>query len=139
MEIWVHRGQLDYFRKLARKNSTEIYAILIGKQVTKGEIHVYYFIHPRPSDYEVKKYDEATVSADFVERADTDATAEGLKIVGGIHTHPNWPPIMSPTDHKNHRESGDKITGIVEVSNGRTRVAFWRHDSALPCKLKYFE
>jgi proteasome lid subunit RPN8/RPN11 len=138
VEVWLHRGQLDYFRAKARNSPNEIYVTLVGKQVSKSAVHILYFIHPKDSDYELSTPSAVTVSADFVANCEQDAKAEDLKVVGSIHTHPNWPPILSPTDHKNHIEAGDKISGIVEVTKGRTRVAFWQHGSALRCTIKYF-
>lgn len=65
------------------------------------------------------------------------AKETGQRVLGSIHSHVNWPPVMSPTDMRTHLDSKDIISGIVEVTSGRTRVVFWTADSALPCELLY--
>jgi proteasome lid subunit RPN8/RPN11 len=136
--VRVHRGQLTYFRRKAKaKLPNEIMAILVGKHVSKSELEIHYFFYPKK--YEVSTPSAVKIDAQTMEEFDQEAKQLGLKIVGSIHSHPYWPPILSPTDHSGHIEVGDKVSGIVEITrDGRTYVAFWRHDSSLRCELKYF-
>jgi len=138
MVVRLYKSQLDYFRRKARNNPNEIYAVLVGRHASKSELEIHYFIHPKAHDYEKATPTEVTVSADFLIECEEDAREHSLKVVGSIHSHPNWPPILSPTDHAGHIESGDRVSGVVEVTKGRTRVAFWRHDSSLRCTIKYW-
>lgn len=134
MQVFVHRGQLQYFRAKARKHyPNEIQAILVGTK-RGNSVEVAYFAYPQ---YEVSNKSEVTADVHSLQEIHDDAAAEGLTVVGSIHTHPDWPPIMSPTDYKGHVDDGDAVSGIVEVTNGKTRVVFWQHDKALRCDLKY--
>lgn len=138
MVVKVHKNQLNWFRQKARENDKEIFAVLAGKVLANG-VEVHQFIHPAKDDYEIQGRGEAVVSAAFINAADKYAKERGLTLVGTIHTHINWPPIMSPSDHKDHCNSGwEVVSGIVEVTNRKTRVVFWTHDSSLRCTLKYF-
>jgi proteasome lid subunit RPN8/RPN11 len=137
VRVRIRKGQLDYFRKKAREASpNEIYALLIGKNTSKWEVVVERVYYP-VLDESTPSYVKANGVS--IQNAEEEANREGFKIVGSIHSHPNWPPIMSPHDHKSHIEEGDRVSGIVEVTNGRTRVAFWRHDTSLRLDLEYID
>lgn len=138
MIVRIHKHHLEYFRKKARQTPNEIYAVLVGKHLHKGELQIHYIIHPKAKDYELSTPSAVQVSAEFMVLCEQQAAEDGFYIVGSIHTHPNWPPILSPTDHAEHVENGDKVTGVVEVTSGKTRVAFWRHDTSVRCTLEYF-
>lgn len=135
MIVKVKKSQLDWFRAKARNTPNEIFAFLAGKQVTPHIVEIYKFFYPELAISNPSEVEAENKSCLKIESTIHDM---GCHIVGDIHSHPNWPPIMSDTDHKGHITSGNRVSGIVEVTNRRTRVAFWRHDSSLHCKLEYF-
>lgn len=135
MIVRLRKSQLDRFRLKARNSPNEIYAILIGTTPHRHIVEVEKFVYPplvwsSPSGLECSGKEWAAV----VE----DAWAQNKLAVGSIHSHPNFAPVMSPHDLHYHRESADKISGIVEATNRRTRVFFWHDSSPLPCTLEYF-
>jgi proteasome lid subunit RPN8/RPN11 len=135
MLVTLHRGQLKYFRAKARKAyPKEILAVLVGRQVHSGLIEVHRFYYPLlkvSTDQEVKT--EYFVS-DFIDKD------EGLKVVGDIHSHPNYPAVMSPSDHQCHRKGDNKISAILEVPKvGKSRLIIWRDGTPLPCELDFFK
>jgi proteasome lid subunit RPN8/RPN11 len=134
MNVNVSRHQLDWFRRKARNTPNEIYAVLVGKQVTPDSVWICAFRYPTlvlstPSGVHP---DEAECAEMIVE-----AKADGQRVLGSIHSHPSYLPVMSPQDILSHIQNNDLISGIVEVTKRRTRVVFWRHDSSLPCELTY--
>lgn len=134
MVVQISKGQLDHFRRKARSTPNEIYALLVGTTPHRNVVEVEKFVYPElvyssPSGLECS----GKVWAAIVEAA----WAEKKLVVGSIHSHPNWAPVMSPNDLFYHKQAGDKISGIVEVTNRRTRVVFWQQHSPLPCTLKY--
>ncbi len=138
MIIRIHRGRKAYFVKKAKQcYPNEILAYLIGKQVHSGLIEVHWFYYPElliSNYYELETTSEAPVAAQ--EYADK----KQMVIVGDIHTHPDYPPIMSKTDHHNHKVTENKITAILEVpQSGRTRLAIWRDKTPRPCDVEYFD
>jgi proteasome lid subunit RPN8/RPN11 len=137
MIVRFHKHHLAYFRKKARvAYPKEIMAILIGKQVNSGLIEVSRIAYPKIAESKPNfvKLDEQACA-----ELEDDVRQEGMDWVGDIHSHPNYLPVMSRTDHKNHRDSANKICSIVEVTpEGKTRVAIWRDNTPLPCKVSYF-
>lgn len=135
MIVKCRKPQIDYFRRKARSSGNEIMALLVGKLKRVGEVHITQFVYPA--------LQSSTPSGVWVDDKDwcaerTKAEAQGLQIIGTIHNHPNWAPVMSPADFVLHKSGGIIVTGIVEVTNGRTRVCFWQDGSPLPCTLAYF-
>lgn len=133
MVVKLHKSQLDYFRAKARNTPNEILAYLIGS-ATRKEVIVDCFLYP-----------VLTLSTPMALEIDADSTgiirelaaAQGLHVVGDIHSHPNDAPVMSATDYSDHKINGNRISGIVEVTNRRTRVVFWQDGSPLPCTHEY--
>lgn len=133
MVVRLHKNHLDLFRRKARDSKNEIYAFLVGRAVGKN-VNVSYFAYPaiEASAPAWVKVDPQT-SFEIAE----DAVSEGLRVVGTIHSHPNCLPIMSATDLRGHIQDSEIVSGIVEVTNRRTRVAFWTHNTPLTCDLEY--
>lgn len=135
-KVKIKKGQLDYFRKLARKSSPlEIQAYIVGKVnspdlVTVDKLY-YTKLYYSQTSTEVQWYFE-----DY-DRVKKEAEEKGLKVVGDIHSHPNWDAVMSPTDYKAHIEEGFRICGLCSVLNNKTRVRFWISESSLPCEIIY--
>jgi proteasome lid subunit RPN8/RPN11 len=118
----------------ARNSPNEIYALLIGSTPHRNIVEIEKFVYPplvssSPSGLECS----GKVWASIVEAA----WAEKKLVVGSIHSHPNWAPVMSPNDLFYHKQGKDKISGIIEATNRRTRVCFWHHASPVPCTLEY--
>lgn len=132
--VQISRGQLKWFRTKARSSPDEIYAVLVGRVITPTKVVVTRFHYPDINDSAKGFVDPNLESCAEIEE---EAKSDGLRVLGSIHSHPDWLPIMSPNDIRSHVENKDLISGIVEVSKGRTRVVFWRHDSSLPCELTY--
>jgi proteasome lid subunit RPN8/RPN11 len=137
-KIRVDKHQLEYFKRVARKNDPkEILAFLIGKVVSPTLTVVEQFIYIQ---HYLKQTSEALEwSYDEYERAAKIATEKGLSIVGSIHSHPNYWPILSETDHKDHIVTQNRITGIYAFMGKKGKVCFWVVDSALPLKVQYAE
>lgn len=136
MVVRIERGQLAYFRKLARENPNEIHAFLIGHKRNRNLVHVYYLEYP---ELEVSTPCEVRPSLESSLEIERDVEEDGFSVVGTIHSHPGGPPYMSKCDLKTHKEEGDEISGICEVRNGRTHVTFWVLNQPIPCTLEYFE
>lgn len=133
MKVKCHKNQLDYFRRKARDTQNEIFAYLLGR-VTAHTVTIDAFIYPL--------LEESTPGAIIVGTAETEAVYAaasefGIQVVGDIHSHPNYVPVMSATDYADHKHFGNAVSGIVEVTNRRTRALFWQIGSALPCTLEY--
>ena len=134
MQVQVTKSHLDKFRRKCRASRTEMFALLVGKRlsstkiiVTRFDYPLMFFSSPCYADPEKESYAQIFVKA----------KEDGLRVLGSIHSHLDWLPIMSPTDIRTHKASKDLISGIVEVTNGRTRVVFWQDNSCLPCDFTY--
>jgi proteasome lid subunit RPN8/RPN11 len=138
MIVRMHRGQLAYFRRKARKHyPNEILALLIGKQIHKGLVEVYRFAYPR---LELSTPQEVKTDEDSHQEIYEETKEENLLVVGDIHTHPDYPPVMSNSDHKCHKDNENRISAILQVPvSGQTHLAIWREGTPLPCKIKYFD
>lgn len=135
MTVSVRKGQLDYFRKKCKANPTEIMAMLLGFRHSADYAEVVQFVYP---DLEISTRSETLVSGDEVDRVDELAELLGLEVLGSAHSHPDYLPILSPTDHRLFKDFGDLIVGVCEVpKTGRTRVVFWTRNTSLPCDLVY--
>ena len=137
MEATVHvsKAALEYFRKKARNCPCEIQAYLIGKFRHPNQFHITEIVHAHK--YEIQTSDCVQPTGEEFSRAKTLAEERGLRIIGDIHSHPEWDAVMSPADHQACLEDGLQICGIVSVRERRTRVRFWLVNSALPCEIKY--
>jgi proteasome lid subunit RPN8/RPN11 len=135
-KVRVDKNALNYFRKVARESSPlEIQAYLIG-HVVSPELTIINEIK-----YTREYADQTTEMVrwwmkDFKE-IQKDAEERGLRVVGDIHSHPNWDSVLSPQDYKSMIESGFRLCGICSVMNGKTRVRFWIPESSLTCEIEY--
>lgn len=132
--VRLKKGALQYFRSLARKNPREIHAYLVGKNVSPSTIRVDHFVY-------TELCEQTSCSVQPSEKAQKELAHwtidNGLQIVGTIHSHPSWYPILSPMDHRGHVEEGHRISGVCSILNDRTKVYFWTSDSSLPAKITY--
>lgn len=135
--VRIRKGQLDYFRKLARATNKEILAYLVGK-VVNPELTIvdkvcYTNNYASQTETEVQWY-----LADY-NKIREDAEGKGLRVIGDLHSHPNWWPILSPKDLKSHIADGNRVSGVCSVIKGKTHVFFWIQESSLPCVIEYVD
>jgi proteasome lid subunit RPN8/RPN11 len=138
MEAIVHvsKAALDYFRQKARSSPNEIQAYLVGDvYYNPHHIHVTSIEHAR--EYEIQTPCNVQPTGEEYDRVRKLAVSQGHRIVGDIHSHPNWDPIMSPPDYQSAIEDGCHVCAIVGVRKKRTKVLFWLMGSALPCEVVY--
>lgn len=136
MIVELYKHQLRYFRTKSRRSNVECYAILIGKRVAPNLVRVEEFFYPK---LEVQTANEVVVDEDSYQLADQCAKNDGLIILGGIHSHIEYPSVLSKTDLLSHKNNNDKISGIVSVINKKTHVSFWELSSPLPCTIQYIK
>lgn len=134
-KVKVKKSQLDYFRKLARNSDREILAYMIGRVVSPELTVIEYFVYPQ--SYEVQEKGYVKWFDDEWASVKQQAEEEGFRIVGDIHSHPEWDAVLSPLDYKTHIEEGNRLTGLCSVMGRRTRVRFWIAESSLPCDIEY--
>jgi proteasome lid subunit RPN8/RPN11 len=134
-KVKVNKHALDYFRKLSRNTELEIQAYLVGQVVSPDLTVIDYFAY-------TNKYCEQTSGTvrwfleDF-EKVKKEAEEKGKVIVGDIHSHPNYWPILSGTDHTSHIREQYRISGVCATMSRKTKVCFWIAESSLPCKIVY--
>lgn len=134
MKVIVPKGKLNYFRRKALNSDTEQLAFLIGHECGGGVVVVDF---KYPQLVESTPVSVAPDDADY-ERIKRDAEASGELIIGSIHSHPNYIPVMSEQDFGGHLIDREIICGIVGTTPERkTHVCFWSAHSALPCELVY--
>jgi proteasome lid subunit RPN8/RPN11 len=132
--VRLKKSQLARFRRIARDSPNEQIAYLIGKKCRGKHIEVQQFVYPQ---MDVSTPQAIKISPESVSSIHEAATRAGLAVVGTIHSHPNYLPIMSPCDLADHTSHEHYVSGIVEVTNRKTRVAFWTQHSPLVCVLEY--
>lgn len=133
IKVRVNRSQLDYFRTLARESKNEIFAFLVGE--SSGPAHtVVEFVYPVLRHHSPSCVDPLPASETAIKFT---VHAKGLAIIGTIHSHPNYWPVLSPTDYEDHLASGHKLSAVCSVYGRKTTVFFWVSDSSLPCKVIY--
>jgi proteasome lid subunit RPN8/RPN11 len=137
MEYTVHLSKpaLDYFRSKARDSALEIHAYLIGEVQYPNKFVITSIEHAR--QYSAQTEEAVVPAGEEWNRVNRKADAEGRRIIGDIHSHPNWDAIMSPADYQACVMDGTEICGIVSVRGRKTNVRFWHVNSALPCEIKY--
>lgn len=133
--VRIKKGQLDYFRKKARATKKEVMGYLVGKVISPELVVVEEIAYT--TQYFTQTECAVQWSGEEYERVKKSAEERGLRIIGDIHSHPNWWPVPSPTDFKGQFQEGHRITGICSVMNGKTKVYFWIPESSLPCKVEY--
>lgn len=133
-EVRVSEAQLSYFRKLARDTDMEIMAYLIGDVVSSEVVEIDSFEYTKK--YATQKTNEVSWYTAEYERVKKKAEERGRRIVGYIHSHPNWDTVMSPEDLHMCIVEGLRVCGIVSTNSStrKTFVRFWVTDSPLPCK-----
>jgi proteasome lid subunit RPN8/RPN11 len=134
--VRVKKSALNYFRKLARDSSRlEIQAFLLGNILSVNEVEIVEFCYP--TEYHTQKSNGVCWTADEYALVVKKADEEGLRIIGDIHSHPQWDAVMSSIDYQSAITENLAVCGICSVYNNRTRVRFWTMTSALPCKVEY--
>lgn len=134
-KIRVNKSALDYFRKKARDTNLEIQAYLIGEVVSPALTVVEEFVYPK--SYHTQTTCEVNWFFEEYEAVKRSAEERGKRIVGDIHSHPNWDAVMSPTDYESHIEEGFRVCGLCSTMGRKTRVRFWVTESALPLQVEY--
>ena len=135
-KVRIRKGALDYFRKLARQSSPkEIQAYLIGNVLSVDRIEVTDFAYTK--NYHTQTANEVCWYSEEYLKLKSKIEGKGLRIVGDIHSHPNYDAVMSKVDYEGAVTQGLAVCGIVSVNNNRTLVRFWTIASALPCKIEY--
>lgn len=136
-EVRLEKGALDYFRSLARNTPNEVLAYLVGDVVSPELTIVRYFAYTK----QYADSDPWTVcwfTTDY-DKMQAEADRLGKRVVGFIHSHPQWDAVMSPDDYKIMIKDGYRVCGIVSTHGRKTRARFWTADSALPCTIVYGE
>jgi proteasome lid subunit RPN8/RPN11 len=137
IKVRLSKGALNYFRKMARECKNEIQALLVGEVVSPTLIVIDSFIYPK--SYAVQKPNTVGWYLDEYQEVKKKAEERGRRIVGFIHSHPNWDAVLSPDDYKICITDMHRVCGIcsTDPEKGKTRVRFWVMDSALPCEIVY--
>jgi proteasome lid subunit RPN8/RPN11 len=137
LQVFISKGQLDYFRRKARDASVEIGAVLVGEYLTPFRIQINKIVYP-----EIYKATVGSlyINEDSIKAIHLAAQCAGQKVLGTIHSHVDAPPIMSTCDFESHRSFGDVVSAIVGVTaKRRTIVCFWQVNCSLPCFWEYTE
>ena len=133
--VHIKKSALDYFRSLARNSPFEVQAYLIGEVRSHNHFHVTSLVHPR--EYAMQTKECVQPSGEDYDRAKHQAYLEAKRILGDIHSHPEWDAVMSPPDYEACVTDGLQVCGIVSVRGRKTKVRFWLANSALPCEISY--
>lgn len=135
IKVRLSKGQLDYCRKLSRESANEIQAFLIGEVVSPNLIVIDEFVYPKK--YALQRPNTCGWYLDEYQEVKAKAEERGRRVVGFIHSHPEWDAVVSPDDYKICITDMHRVCGIVSIYSGKTRVRFWVMDSALPCEIVY--
>jgi proteasome lid subunit RPN8/RPN11 len=135
MLIRLKESQLKRFRQKALDEENEILAYLVGSVDSPHRVTVRRFMYPELVDQSPTEVCAAEESWKAIREK---AEAENLSVIGTIHSHPNWWPVQSQSDHTSQIKDGHRISGVCAVMSRRTKVYFWVVDSSLPCQTKYF-
>jgi len=136
-KVKVSRNALNYFRKLARSTDKEIEAYLIGEVVSPQLTVIHRFVYTKK--YEKQTTDEVKWFDKETDALKLEAGEQKLAVVGSIHSHPNYWPIVSATDHIAHVTDQMRIMGVCATMKRKTMVCFWVTESCLPCEIIYNE
>lgn len=132
--VKVSEGQLRHFRSLARDSDLEIMAYLIGEVVDGDTVEIDSFEYTK--EYGIQRTNAVSWYEHEYERVKQKAEKRGRRIIGYIHSHPNWDTVMSTDDLEHCVMNGLRICGIVSTNSRKTIVRFWVTDSPLPCKIE---
>lgn len=135
--VYISKSQLDYFRRLARDDQREIMAYLIGHVFGPDYTRVDYVAYT--NDYRVQTPGAVDWTVPEYVRVAREAEERGGRIVGFIHSHPEWDSVLSPGDYLKCISEGHHICGVVSVYGRRTRTRMWKMDCALPCEITHVE
>jgi len=135
MIIRIRKHHLSYFRRKAARSNNEVFAMLLGRRISPSLIEVDFFKYPKlerstPSEVWADMYSFGLI--------EEDAKDDGLHIVADIHSHVNYPPVLSPCDYSDLKGSKCTLSGVVSVIGGRTWVNFWERDKSLPVSIVYY-
>lgn len=131
----IKRAQLAYFRALARNSKKEVLAYFLGEVVSPELAVVKQLYYPK--EFSLQTACAVTASPEETVKVYALAESLGMRVIGTIHSHPDWVPVLSPTDYKEHIKMGDRLSAVVGVIGRKTRVYFWVAESALPLKIEY--
>jgi len=135
-KIRVKLGQMNYFRARARSAAPlEIQAYLIGVVTSPELTIVRAFAYAR--QYEKQETGTVSWTNEEFERVKKSAEKGGMVVVGDIHSHPNYWPVLSPHDHAMHIVAQHRVSGVYAFMERKSTVCFWSHDSALPMGIEY--
>jgi proteasome lid subunit RPN8/RPN11 len=135
-KVRIKKSALDYFRRQARQAfPKEIQAYLLGTINSVNEITITDFVSP--INYDTQTSEEVGWNRDEFLALKQRAIPEHKSVVGDIHSHPSWPPIMSGADYRGAIIDSLLVCGICSVYNNRTTVYFWTPTSSLPCEIIY--
>jgi len=132
--VKIKKSQLDYFRKLARNSTKEIQALFVGEVVNPELIKIHSIVHPKV--YAEQTYSSVCWDGEEYAKVAEKAARDGFRIVGHIHSHPNWDAVLSPNDHQIHLEEGYRVSALCSTQGRKTRVRFWLAESSLPCNIE---
>lgn len=133
--VRISKAKLNYFRSLARETDKEIQAYMIGT-VSSPELVIVEDIK-YTKKYHTQKGNEVAWYKDEYELMRLAAEADGYKVLGDIHSHPQWDAVLSPDDYKVGIKEGFRIHGLCSTQGRKTRVRFWVTESALPLDIEY--
>jgi len=131
-EVRVSDNQVKHFRNLARETNKEIMAYLIGEVINTELVEIDSLEYTK--EYGIQSTNSVSWYEHEYERVKQKAEKRGRRIVGYIHSHPNWDAVMSPDDLNHCVVNGLRVCGIVATNGRKTCVRFWVTDSPLPCK-----
>lgn len=138
-EVRLKKGSLDYFKRKAKATPNEIQAYLIGEAVTPNLTIIDSFEYPHSKQYASSTPEECSWYTEDYLKVQKKADAREKRIVGFIHSHPEWDSVPSPADYDIMVTEGYRVCGICSVNNGKTRTRFWVMDSPLNCEIEYVE
>jgi len=137
-KVKVKKGALDHFRKRARENyPLEIQAYLVGNVVSVDVIEIIGFAYTK--NYASQTTGEVCWYVTDYEKLKDKIESKGNRIIGEIHSHPDWDCVMSPADYRASVTEQLVICGICSINDNKTRVRFWTPTSALPCEVIYYK
>lgn len=134
-KVKLKKSQLDRFRKLSRNSPNEIQAFLIGEVVSPTLTVVDYFAYCK--EYAVSTPNNVSWYLREYEVMARKAEERGRRVVGFIHSHPEWDAVLSPPDYQFTILNGYRVCGICSTAGRKTRPRFWVMDSALECCIEY--
>lgn len=120
---------------MARDSKVEIQAYLIGEVVSPQLAVIDSFEYTQNYGTQTKS-SVAWYTSEY-ERVRLKAEERGRRIIGFIHSHPEWDSVMSEADFDVCIRDGFRLCGTVSTNGRKTRVRFWVTDSPIPCKWVY--